>query len=289
MSHTNGKIDARTKVVAVLGHPVEHSLSPVMHNAAFRALDMNWVYVAFDVAPDGLAEAVRGARALGLAGLNLTVSLKEAAARIVDRLDDSARRLRSVNTIKMATDAVVGYSTDGTGFVRSVEEDLDMAIEHKDVVVLGAGGAAAAIVTAAVDAGARTVTIVNRTFDRAVRLRETVVQGTDGACPVEVVALENVGRWEGRADLVVNATSLGWRADDPIPVPSGFVREGMAVLDTCYNPAGTPLLEEARRCGVPSTDGLGMLVHQGAASFEIWTGRSAPVDVMKQALLAKGR
>jgi len=260
-----------------------------MHNAAFRALDMNWVYVAFDVTPDRLAEALRGARALGLAGLNLTVSLKETAARIVDRLDPLARRLGSVNTIEMTDDGLVGYSTDGSGFVRSVEEDLNMTLDDKDIVVFGAGGAAAAIVTAAVDAGARTVTIVNRTFDRAVRLRETVVQGTDAACAIEVVPLERLGRWEGTADLVVNATSLGWRPDDPVPVPPAFLREGMCVLDTCYNPAGTPLLEAARRRGVPSTDGLGMLVYQGAASFEIWTGRPAPVDVMKQALLAEGR
>jgi len=269
------EIDGNTNVVAVLGHPVEHSLSPAMHNAAFRELGMNWVYVACDVVKDRLPEALRGARALGLRGLNLTVSLKEAAARIVDHLDESAERLGSVNTIEMTADGLMGHSTDGIGFLRSVEEDLGFPVAGKQVLVVGAGGASAAIVNAVLDAGARAVTIANRTFDRAVRLRETVLDRRGETC---------LARWEGSPDLVANATSLGWHDADPMPLPEGFIRDGMSVLDTCYNPAGTPLVREARRRGVPCTDGLGMLVHQGAASFEIWTGRPAPVEVMKKAL-----
>jgi len=282
------KIDGSTSVTAVLGHPIEHSLSPTMHNAAFRALDMNWVYVACDVVPERLVDALHGAQALGLRGLNVTVSLKEIAARAVDGLAESAARLGSVNTIEMTEDGLVGHSTDGTGFIRSVEEDLGMSLDGRRVVVVGAGGAAAAILHAALDAGAGSVTVANRTFERGVRLCETAAETAGTSLPVRAIPLKDLETWQDEVDLVVNATSLGWRPDDPVPVPAGFLREGMSVLDTCYSPGGTPLLEEARRHGLPCADGLGMLVHQGAASFEIWTGREAPVEMMKEALRAKG-
>ena len=259
-----------------------------MHNAAFRALDMNWVYVACDVVPEQLIDALRGARALGLRGLNLTVSLKEVGARAVDRLAESAARLRSVNTIEMTEDGLVGHNTDGTGFVRSVQEDLGMSLGGRHVVVVGAGGAAAAILHAAVDAGAGSVTVANRTFERGVRLCETAVQTAGKAVPVRAIPLKDLESRQDKVDLVVNATSLGWRPNDPVPVPETFLREGVSVFDTCYNPRGTPLLEAARRCGLPCTDGLGMLVHQGAAAFEIWTGQEAPVEVMKETLRAEG-
>jgi len=282
------EIDGSTSLVAVLGHPIEHSLSPTMHNAAFQALDMNWVYVACDVVPERLIDALHGARALGLCGLNLTVSLKEIAARAVDRLAESAARLGSVNTVEMTEDGLVGHSTDGIGFVRSVKENLGMVLDGRHVVVVGAGGAAAAILHAALDAGAGSVTVANRTFERGVKLCETAAETAGISVPVRAISLKDLESWQDEVNLVVNATSLGWRPDDPVPVPAGFLREGMSVLDTCYNPGGTPLLEESRRCGLPCTDGLGMLVYQGAASFKIWTGREAPVDVMKEALRAKG-
>ena len=281
-------IDGTTSLVAVLGHPVEHSLSPTMHNAAFRALDMNWVYVACDVVPEQIADALHGAQTLGFRGLNLTVSLKEVAVRAVDRLADSAARLGSVNTVEMTEDGLVGHNTDGTGFIRSVQEDLGMSLSGKHVVVVGSGGAAAAILHATLDAGADFVTVANRTFERGVRLCETAIETAGKDVPVRAIPLKDLERWQDKVDLVVNATSLGWRSDDPVPVPEMFLREGISVLDTCYNPQGTPLLEAARRCGLPCTDGLGMLVHQGAAAFEIWTGQDAPVEVMKKALSAEG-
>jgi shikimate dehydrogenase len=281
-------IDGSTSLVAVLGHPIEHSLSPTMHNAAFRALDMNWIYVACDVVPEQLVDALRGAQALGLRGLNLTVSLKEVAARAVDRLAKSADRLGSVNTIEMTEDGLVGHNTDGTGFVRSVQEDLGMSLSGKHVVVVGAGGAAAAILHAALDAGADFVTVANRTFERGVRLCETAAETVGKAVPVRAIPLKDLETWQEKVDLVVNATSLGWQPDDPVPVPEVFLLEGISVLDTCYNPQGTPLLEAARQRGLPCADGLGMLVYQGAAAFEIWTGQEAPVEVMKEALRAEG-
>jgi shikimate dehydrogenase len=278
------EISGSTRIVAVMGHPVGHTLSPAMQNAAFRALDMDWIYVAFDVAPEGLAEALHGCAALGMRGANVTVSLKEVAASVVDRLGPSATRLGSVNTIEFTEDGLVGHSTDGVGVLRSLKEDLGIDPAGKDVVVLGAGGAAAAIVHAVLEAGARSVTIANRTFERGKRLRESVLETAGADAPLEAVPLTDLDRWEHNVDLVVNATYLGWKPDDPMPVPESFLRDGMAVLDTCYNPDGTPLLEAARRKGLPCADGIGMLVHQGAAGFEIWTGRQAPVDVMRNAL-----
>lgn len=280
-------ISGSTNVVGVLGHPVGHTKSPAMHNAAFRALDMDWVYVAFDVHPERFRDAVRGAEALGFRGLNATVSLKESAAEVVDRLDESAARLGSVNTIDITENGMVGYSTDGVGFLRSVHEDIGLDLAGRNVCVLGAGGAATAIVHASLDAGARSVTIANRTFERGEKLRDAVCKSFGKDVPVEAVPLKDIDSGRRNVDLVVNATSLGWKENDPMPVPEKFLDNGMAVLDTCYNPAGTPLIEAARRMKLPCTDGIGMLVHQGSVAFEIWTGTTAPVEVMKRALEGK--
>ncbi len=277
-------ISGTTSVVAVLGHPVGHTMSPAMHNAAFRSLDMDWVYVAFDVPPKQLGTALRGAAALGLRGINLTVSLKETAAALVDRMAPSAARTGSVNTVEITESGLIGHSTDGIGFLRSVKEDLGLDLAGRDVMVVGAGGAATAIVYAALDAEAGSVTIVNRTFERAERLVAAVRKSVGDDVAVTAVPLDRVDRWYQNVDLFVNATTLGWKPDDPTPVPPDFFKDGMAVLDTCYNACGTPLLDAARHKGLLCADGMGMLVYQGAAAFEIWTGREAPVEVMKHVM-----
>ena len=279
------QIDGSTKIVGVIGHPVEHTLSPAMHNAAFAALGMNWVYLPFDVHPAELEFAVRGFRALGIVGINCTVPHKEHVIPLLAGVAEDARAIGSVNTVAVRDGKLFGYSTDGEGFLRSLRDELDFDPACRHAVVLGAGGAARAIVAALASSGAATVTVSNRTLSRAEKLCSDLA----GFCkntqlvPVQLHSAA-AGTAVQEAHLVVNATSLGWGDDDPPPVDPGVLHEGLVVLDTCYRPGGTPLLEAARQGGLRCVNGLGMLVYQGAASFRLWTGTEAPVEVMRQAV-----
>lgn len=264
-------ITAATRVVGVIGDPVAHSRSPAIHNAAFDALGLDWVYVAFPVARGGGAAAVRAVRALGLAGLNVTMPHKADAATACDDLTPVAAALGAVNTVVVDQDgALIGHSTDGPGFLRSLgDEGVD--VSGRRCLVVGAGGAARAIAHALGDAGAG-VTVAARRQDQARSAAALVRGGT--AIPVEDVAVEGF-------DVVVNATPLGMHDEAP-PFDPARLRSGQFVYDTVY-PAETPLLAEARARGARVAGGLGMLVHQGALAFELWTGSAPPLDVMRAA------
>lgn len=279
------RIDGRTKIVGVIGHPVNHTLSPAMHNAAFSALDMNWAYLAFDVAPEALETAVRGLAALGIVGLNCTVPHKERAIPLLDDISQEARATGSVNTIEVRDRKLFGYSTDGEGFLRSLNDDLGLNPAGMSVVLLGSGGAARAIVVALEFARAATVRVANRTLSRAEKLCSDLAGFSKNTALVPVPLQGNaIKKAIKEAHLVVNATSLGWRADDPLPIDPTTLHDKLAVLDTCYRTEGTALLKAAQERGLRSANGLGMLVYQGAASFRIWTARDAPVEVMRRAV-----
>jgi shikimate dehydrogenase len=255
----------------VIGDPVEHSRSPAMHNAAFAALALDWVYVAFPV-PGGRGDAaVRAVRALGLAGLNVTMPHKDAAARACDDLAPDASALGAVNTVVVDGERLVGHNTDGTGFMRALADE-GVTVEGKRVLVVGAGGAARAIVLAAGQAGA-SVTVAAR--------REEAARAAAGLAGGRATALDDAPIAD--CDVLVNATPLGMGGEAP-PFDPARLDPGQFVYDTVY-PAETPLIAAARERGVAAVGGLGMLVHQGACSFELWTGRAAPVDVMRAAAL----
>ena len=257
--------------MGVIGHPVEHSRSPAMHNAAFTALGLDWVYVAFPTVAGRGEAAVWAALELGLAGLNVTMPHKAAAALACDELTPEASALGAVNTVVVDGDRLVGHNTDGGGFLRAIADE-GVAVAGKHCLVLGAGGAARAIVLALGTAGA-TVTVAARREDAA-RAAARLARGTAvglADAPVEA------------CDVLVNATPLGMRGEAP-PFDAGRLRAGQFVYDTVY-PGETPLLAAAAAVDAAAAGGLGMLVHQGALAFRLWTGREPPVDVMRTAAL----
>lgn len=270
-----GGLGGETVVAAVIGSPVRHSLSPAIHNAAFAALGLDWAFVAFEVAPTATGEALAAVRALGLGGLSVTMPHKEGAARAVDRLSDDAAALGAVNCVVPVGSQLVGENTDGPGFLDALRVDEGFDPDGRRCVVLGAGGAARAVVHALASAGASEVVVVNRT---AANARTAVaLAGTVGRVGPPDAASD--------ADLVVNATPVGM-AGDGSPLPGVRLGAGQLVIDLIYHPPSTPLLAEAEAGGARVANGLGMLVHQAAHAFRHWTGEPAPVGVMAAAAKA---
>ncbi len=278
-----------TRLCGILGHPLDHTLSPRMHNAAFAALGLDWAYVPWPVAPDRLGEALRGLRALAnFAGANVTVPHKEAILPHLDALTDAARAVGAVNTIVREADRLTGHTTDGAGLLADLAETVSFQPRGARVVILGAGGAGRSAAFALAAAGARRVAILNRSEDRSRALAAAISSASAG---LEAVAypLHNFPADQilGSADLILNATAVGMRAGDPSPVDLGPCRPPTVTYDLVYNPPETAFLREARGRGLRAVNGLGMLVHQGAAAFALWTGRPAPWDVMRRALAAE--
>ena len=263
------------QVYGLIGNPVEHSLSPPMHEAAYDALDMDARYVALEPDPERLETALRGADALGVDGLNVTIPFKQDVLALVDP-DDVARRVGAVNTVVFGDGGTPrGYNTDVAG-VRRAFDHHDVGLDGADAVVVGAGGAGRAAAFSLSDAGA-SVHVANRTADRAASLAESVPGATGGG-------LDTLDR-VADADVLVNATSVGMESDDS-PVPADRLHADLSVLDAVYSPLDTRLLREAREAGATTVDGAWMLLYQGVEAFERWTGRDAPVDAMNEALRA---
>jgi shikimate dehydrogenase len=267
-------IDARTRVAGIIGWPVEHSLSPAMHNAAFAAMDLNWLYAAFPVHPDRVTEAVGGLAAAGCAGLNVTIPHKRAVIECCSSVSDAVTAIGAANTL--VPDGSGGFradNTDAAGFLRALDEQAPLDLAGSDVLVIGAGGAARAVVFALRSRGAR-VRVANRTPARAAELGDRV--------PFVAQALETVA---AQSALVVNTTSLGLHGDQPPPeLPLAGLGRDQVVADIVYRPGGTPWLAAVAARGARPVDGLGMLLHQGAAAFEQWTGHVPPIEVMRAAL-----
>ncbi len=280
-------ITGKTRLVGVIGWPIEHSLSPPMHNAAFANLGLDWVYVPLPVRPSGVRHAIQGLVALNFVGANVTVPHKQAVIRYLDELSDAAKITGAVNTIHLSGDKLRGYNTDAVGFLNSLLE-AGCTPEGRRVAVLGAGGAARAVVYALCRAKADAVTVFNRTAERAAFLIDDLAEVFPKVrlqfAPLTGEALRELN---GNVDLVVNTTSVGmspnaiecpWPEDVPIPSKATF-------YDLVYNPLETTFLARARAAGAIAVDGLGMLVHQGAYAFERWTGQPPPLDVMRQACM----
>ena len=276
-------ITGRTRLCAVIGDPVEHSLSPCIHNAAFKHLGLDYVYVAFRVRYEELEWAMQGVRSLGIRGLNVTMPHKIGVIRYLDHLDPEAELLGAVNTILNDDGALVGYNTDGRGALKALLE-VDGDLKAKKVLIIGAGGASRAL-SFTLAPRVRELTILNRTYGRAKTLAEDLkkkVEGTVRACRLSDETLKEELE---NSDVVINATPVGMRPnEDETPIPKELLRPDLTVFDLVYNPIETRLLKEAKAVGAKTIDGLTMLVYQGAASFELWTGVEAPVEVMMDAV-----
>ena len=294
----NDPITATTRICAVYGHPIKHSASPALQNAGIAALGLNWRYVAFDVHPDNLREAIAGAKAMRFIGLNLTVPHKLLALQMVDAMEEAAKPWGAINTIRfegrdgsiwrplaeLPPDVEteirsVGFNTDADAIIRSLKEDLQLSVAGKKILLVGAGGAGRAAALRIAQEHPAELWLYNRTESKAAEVAKQISK-------INPSLKTCVGIPSGRVDLLLNATSLGLKPDDPLPIhDNGFeLKNAAAVYDMIYRPAETPLLKAAQTAGCRTANGLGMLLYQGAKALEIWSGKSAPIEVMRQAL-----
>jgi shikimate dehydrogenase len=270
-------------LLGVIGHPISHTLSPRMHNAAFAASGLDYVYVAMDVEPHDLPAAVAGLEALGFCGFNVTMPHKEAIIALLDELDEAALVSGAVNTVLISSDGLRGTNTDGSGFVEACGGS-GVSFEGARVLLLGAGGVATAIAAAVLGAGARDVRVLNRTKSRAEKLRDRMRVVYPGA----QLSVHSGGDSEeavSGADVIVNATYLGMKEWDSLPIPAGLLRPGMVVCDAVYRPDGeTKLVRLAKERGLRVVPGERMLLYQGVQAQRIWTGKEPNVGAMSDAL-----
>jgi shikimate dehydrogenase len=295
-------IGAATRFCAVYGQPIRHSGSPAMHNPALAKLGLDWRYLAFEVSPDALGQAIEGARAMHFVGLNLTVPHKLLAVDLVDTLDESATTWGAVNTIcfEAKNDSgdwtplgqladpptggirAKGYNTDANAITLALQQDLGLSLAGQRVLLLGAGGAGRVAALKLAAEGIAELHLVNRTVAKAEQLAHEIAERFSQT-KVVVGYPKNI---PGQIDLVLNATSLGLKPADALPLDESqfTLANAPAVFDMIYQPAVTPLLAKATDAGCHTANGLSMLLWQGAKALEIWTGQPAPIDVMRSAL-----
>lgn len=276
----------RAELVACLGQPVDENPTGVMQEAAFKALSLNWRYLTIEVPPAKLRDAVTGARAFGFRGFNLTIPHKETVIEYLDEIAPDAAVIGAVNTVRRDGGRLIGENTDGKGFLRGVRADAGIDPKGIRAVVLGAGGAARAIVTELALAGAREIEVVNRSVDRGERMVADLQAKTKTR--ISFTPWRGAYRVPDDTDLLVNATSIGLYPNvTAMPaVAFGTPNPHLLVSDVVFNPPETPLLAAARQLGLPVLDGLSMLVYQGVIGFELWTGQHPPEAIMKETLRA---
>ena len=276
----------KAELVGCFGQPVAENPTGAMQEAAFAALGLNWRYLTVEVSPGDLRDAIRGVRAFGMRGVNLTIPHKVAVIEHLDQVAPDAALIGAVNTVRRDGDRLIGENTDGKGFLRGVRTDAAVDPKGRRVVVLGAGGAARAILTELALAGAADLLVVNRSVKRGEDMAADLASKT--GAPIRFEPWQGTYTVPEGTDVLVNATSIGLYPDlDSMPpVDLHTAQPGMLVCDAVFNPPETRLLAAARQQGLPVLDGLAMLVYQGVIGFELWTGRKAPETVMKQALRA---
>ena len=271
-------IKGSTNIVGLIGHPVEHSFSPPMHNVAFDALNMDWAYVAFDVDPFNVKSAIEGAKSLNIRGFNVTIPHKIEVMKYLDEIDEVAGLIGAVNTIDFKS--IKGYNTDGIGAVKAIEEVT--SIKNKKVVVAGAGGASRAISFYIAKYGAESVTILNRNVEKAQSLADDINLIDD----VNADSIKNIKDHVVDADILIDTTPVGMHpnVNDDAIICAEDMHEDLVVFDAVYNPNETSLIKEAIKANAKPVYGIKMLLYQGVESFKIWTGQNPPVDVMEDAL-----
>lgn len=279
-------ITSKTKTLGIFGHPISHTLSPVMHNAVIKALGLDMAYLPFEVKPPNLKEAINGIKSLGIIGVNITIPHKESVIRFLDDISEEARLVGAVNTIVNKDRKLVGYNTDGSGYMASLKEELGFNPKSKRIIIIGAGGAARGILAALATQKPKSITVANRTLSRAVSLIKAF-KGKFRDTRFEAINLDdNMLKMSfNSVDLLINTTSVGMKQGKALKIPLETLPKIAIVSDIIYNPLETLLLKKAKKIGLTTHGGLGMLVHQGARSFKLWTGMDAPMNVMRKAAL----
>ncbi|MCW4024298.1 MAG: shikimate dehydrogenase [Candidatus Bathyarchaeota archaeon] len=276
-------VSGKTRVYGVIGDPIEHTLSPTLQNAAFEASELDCVFLAFPVKTGQVKEALDGMRALEICGLNVTMPHKNAVIAYLDEIQEEAKFLKAVNTIHNQNGKLQGYNTDGVGAVNALKEN-GADPKGKRVLLLGAGGAARAIAFA-LTKEASEIVVLNRTESQATELANALTEATKKKISSDTLSSESLKGHLPKADILINATSVGMKPALQSPAPANLLKPDSAVMDIVYNPVETQLAKDAKATGAKVVSGVEMLIYQGAAAFEIWTGQSAPVDVMRKAAL----
>jgi len=273
----------RLKIFALIGYPIGHTLSPYMHNAGFLKLNIKALYLPLSVEPKRLKGAIKILKEAGASGFNVTIPFKSACIRYLDRVDKLASMIGAVNTVVIKNNRLIGYNTDATGFLKSVKEDLGLLPKNKSCFVIGAGGAARAVAFALAREGTKQIFITDIVKSKAVSLAKNIRKHFPGCETSSVISYQS--SVISKVDLLVNATPLGMKKTDPLPIGPKILHKNLAVYDLVYNPCPTKLVKIARRKGIKAVNGLGMLLYQGAEAFRLWTHRRAPVEVMRRVLL----
>ncbi len=278
------EINSETQILGIIGHPIKHSLSPIMHNAVFEKLNLNCVYLALDVEKEKLGTTIDACKALNFIGLNVTIPHKISVIKFLNKVGREAELIGAVNTVKFEKGRAFGFNTDGIGCVKALKGD-GIRIKNKCVLILGAGGAARAIAFQCILEGAD-VSISNRTMEKVVELKDEI--GLKLKKEVNVLNFNLKKHDLEGIDVIINATSIGMHPKtNSTPLDAGLLNQDIAVMDIVYNPIETKLLKDARRRGCKTVNGVGMLVHQGAESLRIWLGIKAPIEIMKKAVIGK--
>lgn len=277
-------INGKTAVYGVIGQPIQHTLSPALHNAVFAHRGVNAVYLPFEVSPDNLYGAVDGFRSLGIRGLNITLPHKEQAMHYIDSTPNLVdRAIGAVNTLVLAEGRSLGFNTDGPGFLNDLKDQFAFEPEGRTVLVIGAGGSARAVVFSLLEAGVQKLCLFNRTADRANGLKEYAFQYFPDR---EIEAVVSIDDLPEKIDLAVNCTSCGMNEQDPFPIDPDVLTRTSKVYDLIYAPAETKLLQEARRRNIACSNGIGMLIHQACIAHRLWfpdADRQEIYAVMRQA------
>jgi shikimate dehydrogenase len=279
-------ISGKTRVCGVIGDPIEHTLSPTIHNAAFNHLKLDFVFLAFHVKAADLENAIRGMRGLGIHGLNVTMPHKSAVIGYLDEVDPTVQFLGSANTVLNKDSKLSGFNTDGVGALKALREN-GAELSEKKLLLLGAGGAAKAIAfSLAQEVGE--LAILNRAAEKAKELAEALGRMFNKKVVGGALSSDAIAKSLQNSDVLINATSVGMHPEaNQSIVPPQWLRSDLTVMDIVYNPVETKLAKDAKAAGAKVISGVEMLIYQGAASFEIWTSRSAPIEVMRRAALSK--
>ncbi len=274
-------ITARTNVLCVIGHPIEHSMSPIMHNAALKDLSLDYVYVAFNIPPNDLKKTVLGFKMFNIKGINVTIPYKEKIIPYLDKIDPLAEKIGAVNTIKNESKYLIGKNTDASGAKKALL-DAGCEISGKKALILGAGGAAKAV-SFAISEDLKAVYIANRTEKRAIKLAKDLTNKTTIKAVGKNMSKNTLKNLLDDVDILINTTPLGMYPDiEKSPISEEMLHDNLFVFDIVYNPLETRLLKEARKIGCKTLGGLAMFVNQGALAFEWWTGKKPNLSLMKE-------
>ena len=274
-------IDTNTSLVALLGYPLEHSLSPLMHNTIFKELNLNYRYLPIEIKENNLAELINAFRFMNIIGFNVTKPHKIKVMEYLDEIDELTEKIAAVNTVKKVNGKLVGYNTDGIGFIKSFEEELDSKIKNKSFLILGAGGASRSIAFNLANKGAEKIIIIAKHYDYGSQLCSGINElGKTSALHFNLKR-SKIKEALKRVDVLINATGVGMYPEvNKSPIDKELLNDDLIVCDLIYNPLKSKLLEDAEEIGARTLNGLGMLIYQGAEAFKIWTGKEAPVEKM---------